>query len=428
MPEAPDRELLKRCVSCGMCLSTCPTFAELGLEADSPRGRIQLMKQVAQGDIAATDPLYARHIDGCLGCRACESACPSGVEYGKLLEGARAQLEVARPPSPRRRALRALAFAWLLPRPAVLAAIARLGVTARDIGAGGALRAAGHRVPLAKRLGELLDLLPARVSSAAPPRSLPARGPRRGAVALFTGCVMRAAFADTNLATARVLARNGIDVEIPRRQTCCGALPAHAGDADTARKLARENLAALGDLEADAIVVNAAGCGAAMKEYGWLLRDDPEWSARAARFSARVRDASEYLGAVGLVATPGPLPLRVTYDDPCHLLHGQRVAAQPRALLRSIPGIDLLPLPEADWCCGSAGTYNLTQPAMSRRLLDRKVGHVLGTGASVVVTANPGCQMQIAAGLRAADASVEVVHLMDVLDRAYGAEDIPPVS
>jgi glycolate oxidase iron-sulfur subunit len=234
---------------------------------------------------------------------------------------------------------------------------------------------------------------------------------------------MRAAFADTNAATARVLARNGFEVVVPETQTCCGALHAHAGERNGARVLARRNIASLEALEVDAFIVNAAGCGAALKEYGWLLKDDAAWSERATRFAARVKDAGEFLADVGLSAPPGPLRARVAYDDPCHLLHGQRVREQPRALLAAIPELKVVPLAEADWCCGSAGTYNVTQPELSAKLLERKVGHIAQSGAELVVTANPGCQMQIAAGLRAARAPVTVIHLMDLLDRAYSSTE-----
>jgi len=231
---------------------------------------------------------------------------------------------------------------------------------------------------------------------------------------------MRAAFADTNAATARVLARNGIEVVVPEQQTCCGALQAHAGAREDSRDLARRNIGWLESLDVDAFVVNAAGCGAHLKGYGWLLKDDPAWGQRAQAFAARIRDAGEHLVAVGLVARPGALRARAAYDDPCHLLHGQGIKEQPRDLLRAIPGLELVPLEEADMCCGSAGTYNVTQPALSKALLDRKIGHVLASGVNMLVTANPGCQMQLEAGVRAAGADVTVVHLMDVLDRAYG--------
>jgi glycolate oxidase iron-sulfur subunit len=414
--DAPAAELISRCVHCGLCLPTCPTYAVLGVEMDSPRGRIRLMKNVLDGRLDADAAGYDDHIYKCLDCRACETACPSGVEFGKLVEAARAQIERSRPRGRAARAIRWIVFRQLLPHHARLAVLARLGHLTKRLGIARLLRP----LPLGRRLASLLDLVPDRAPSA---RRLPARlaaeGPVRGRVALFQGCVMRAAFAGTNAATARVLARNGVEVLIPEDQTCCGALHAHAGERADARELARRNIALLEGLDVDAIVVNAAGCGANLKEYGWLLREDPAWHDRAERFSARVKDAIEYLAALGLGAAPGRVDARVTYDDPCHLLHGQKVREQPRALLRSIPGLELVELPEADWCCGSAGIYNVTQPELSRQLLHRKVERIRGTGAELVVTANPGCEMQLAAGLRADGSPATVVHLMDLLDRAY---------
>ena len=417
--DAPSPELLQRCVHCGFCLPTCPTYAVLGVEMDSPRGRIRLMETVWQGRVDVKSDPFERHMYGCLDCRACETACPSGVEFGKLMEGARSQIEAARPRSATERLVRMIAFRFLLPRPAVLGSFAHFSVLSKRLGAATVLRAIGSRIGLAHRLASLLDLVPDRASSRALPAMYPARGARRGSVALFTGCVMRAAFADTNAATARVLARNGFEVIVPETQTCCGALHAHAGERVDARVLARRNIASLEGLDVDAFIVNAAGCGAALKEYGWLLKDDPAWSERAARFASRVKDASEFLGDAGLTAAPGPLRVRVAYDDPCHLLHGQKIKDQPRAMLAAIPELSVLPLTEADWCCGSAGTYNVTQPELSAKLLQRKVGYITSSGAELVVTANPGCQMQIAAGLRASRAPITVVHLMDLLDRAY---------
>lgn len=417
--DAPSPELLQRCVHCGFCLPTCPTYAVLGVEMDSPRGRIRLMETVWQGRVDVRSDPFEQHMYGCLDCRACETACPSGVEFGKLMEGARSQIEAARGRSALERLVRALAFRVLLPRPAVLGSFAHFSVLSKRLGVATILRMIGRGLPLARRLAALLALVPDRASSRALPSTYPARGTRRGRVALFTGCVMRAAFADTNAATARVLARNGFEVVVPSGQTCCGALHAHAGERIDARVLARRNIAALEGLEVDSFIVNAAGCGAALKEYGWLLKDDAAWSDRATRFAARVRDASEFVADAGLTAAPGPVRARVAYDDPCHLLHGQRIREQPRALLAAIPELHVMPLAEADWCCGSAGTYNVTQPELSAKLLERKVGHITQSGAELVVTANPGCQMQIAAGLREARAPVTVIHLMDLLDRAY---------
>jgi len=269
-------------------------------------------------------------------------------------------------------------------------------------------------------MADLLDLLPDRATSD-PLVAAPAKGQRRGRVAMLEGCVMGSVFGATNAATARVLARNGVEVVATGGQTCCGALHAHAGERERARELARRNIAAFERSAVDAVIVNAAGCGAAMKEYGWLLKDDPEWSARASAFAAKVRDATEYLGDLGVTERPGTLRGRVTWDDPCHLLHGQKIRAQPRALLAAIPGLDIVPLEEADWCCGSAGTYNVTQPDLARSILERKVANIVRSGADTVVTANPGCLMQIQSGLRHSGSNVRVVHLLDLLDEAYRA-------
>lgn len=412
----PASELISRCVHCGLCLPTCPTYALLGVEMDSPRGRIRLMKNVLDGRVEPDAAGYDEHISACLDCRACETACPSGVEFGKLVEGARAQIERTRPRGTAARLVRWLVFRQLLPHHRRLAVLARVGHLSKRLRLGTLLRP----LPLGRRLASLLDLVPDRAPSAARlPARISATGPIRGRVALFQGCVMRASFAGTNLATARVLARNGVEVVVPSDQGCCGALHVHAGEPADGRELARRNIASLETLEVDAVIVNAAGCGSNLKEYGWLLRDDPAWHERAERFSARVKDAIEYLAQLGLTATPGPVDATVTYDDPCHLLHGQKIREQPRALLRAIPGLRLVELGEADWCCGSAGIYNVTQPELSRQLLHRKIEHIRRTGADLVVTANPGCEMQLASGLRSDGSPATVIHLMDLLERAY---------
>ena len=416
--DAPSEELISACVHCGFCLPTCPTFAVLGVEMDSPRGRIRLMKTVWEHRLGADAPGLEDHISKCLDCRACETACPSGVEYGKLVEGARSQIVVARPRSPIERVIRVAAFEWLLPHRRVLGAFATLSIAAKRLGMGSLLRAT--RLGVARRMADLLDLLPRR-ATASRPTATPARGERRGRVAMLEGCVMGSVFGDTNAATARVLARNGVEVIATVGQTCCGALHAHAGERGLARDLARRNIAAFEQTAPDAVIVNAAGCGAAMKEYGWLLKDDPAWSARAASFAAKVKDATEFLGDLGISQRPGKLQGRVTWDDPCHLLHGQKIREQPRALLAAIPGLEVVPLEEADWCCGSAGTYNVTQPELARSILERKIEKIVRTGASTVVTANPGCLMQIQSGLRSVGSNVRVVHLVDLLDEAYSA-------
>ena len=414
--DAPSEELISACVHCGFCLPTCPTFAVLGVEMDSPRGRIRLMKTVWEHRLGADSPGLEDHISKCLDCRACETACPSGVEYGKLVEGARSQIVVARPRSPIERLIRTAAFEWLLPHRRALGAFATLSIAAKRLGMGSLMRAT--RLGVARRMADLLDLLPDRATATA--RSAATAGDKpRARVAMLEGCVMGSVFGDTNGATARVLARNGVEVVPTVGQTCCGALHAHAGERERARDLARRNIAAFEQVGAEAVIVNAAGCGAAMKEYGWLLKDDAKWSARASAFAAKVKDATEYLGDLGMSEAPGMLHGRVTWDDPCHLLHGQKIRAQPRALLAAIPGLEVVPLEEADWCCGSAGTYNVTQPDLARSILERKIANIVRTGADTVVTANPGCLMQIQSGLRQAGSGVRVVHLLDLLDEAY---------
>jgi glycolate oxidase iron-sulfur subunit len=416
--DAPSEELIAACVHCGFCLPTCPTFAVLGVEMDSPRGRIRLMKTVWEHRLGADAPGLDDHISKCLDCRACETACPSGVEYGKLVEGVRSQIVIARPRSPVERLIRTAAFEWLLPHRRALTMFATLSIVAKRLGIGALMRAT--HLGVARRMADLLDLLPDRATA----RSLaatPARGEARSRVAMLEGCVMGSVFGDTNAATARVLARNGVEVVATVGQTCCGALHAHAGERELARDLARRNIAAFEQVDPDAVIVNAAGCGAAMKEYGWLLKDDRAWSARASKFAAKVRDATEFLGDLGMSEQPGTLHAKVAWDDPCHLLHGQKIREQPRALLAAIPGLEVVPLAEADWCCGSAGTYNVTQPDLARSILERKVANIVRTGADTVVTANPGCLMQIQSGLRQAGSSVRVVHLLDLLDEAYRA-------
>ena len=414
--DAPTQEMIAACVHCGFCLPTCPTYAVLGVEMDSPRGRIRLMKTVWEHRLGADSPGLEDHISKCLDCRACETACPSGVEYGKLVEATRSQIVAARPRSPIERVVRVAAFDWLLPHRQLLGGFAVFSIAAKRLGLGTLLRAT--RLRLARRMADLLDLLPDRASSA-PLAAAPAIGERRGRVAMLQGCVMGSVFGETNAATARVLSRNGVEVLATVGQTCCGALHAHAGERERARELARRNIAAFERSAADAVIVNAAGCGAAMKEYGWLLKDDPAWSTRASAFAAKVRDATEYLGDLGMSEKPGALRGRVAWDDPCHLLHGQKIKEQPRALLAAIPGLDVVPLAEADWCCGSAGTYNVTEPDLARSILERKVANIVRSGAETVVTANPGCLMQIQSGLRQAGANVRVVHLLDLLDEAY---------
>ena len=415
-------EGVNQCVHCGLCLAYCPTFSVLGTEMDSPRGRIFLVKSLAEGRMSLSDSTV-RHLSLCLDCRACETVCPAGVPYGQLIEAAKAEIERQRPGGPVRRIFRWLNFGLLLGHPRLLA-LAASG--ARLYQASGLQRLA-RRSGLIRRLpgtlpawDALLPTVPSKAERAAPPRLTPAEGPRRARVALLTGCVQSVVFGAHNRATARVLAKNGCDVVVPDGQGCCGALNAHGGDHARALAMARSTIDTFEAAGVESVIVNTSGCGAHMKAYGHLLADDPAYAARAKRFVASVQDLAEFLAREPLRGPLSPVPLTCTYHDPCHVVHGQKIKSEPRQLLAQIPGLRLVELAESDWCCGSAGIYNLTQPEMATRLLHRKVGHVLATQAEAVVTANPGCILQIQAGLSAHDAKVNVLHLVEILDRAYG--------
>ncbi len=417
-----------RCVHCGLCLAYCPTFSELGTEMDSPRGRILLIKSLAEGRIQLTDSAAA-HLDLCLGCRACETACPSGVPYGQLIEAARAEIERQRPGGLLRRLFRRVNFLLLLPHPRLLRLAASGLRFYQASGLRTALRASGllRLLPESLRHWEpLLPDLPPAADRAPLPELTPAEGARRIRVGLLTGCIQQVVFGPHNRATARVLAKNGAEVVAPRAQACCGALHAHAGEHATALVLARRTIEAFEQAGVEQVIVNTSGCGAHMKAYGVLLAGDPGWRERAARFAARVRDVSEFLAEQPLRGPLAAVRRTVTYHDPCHVVHGQKIRAQPRALLAQIPGLRVVELQEADWCCGSAGTYNLTQPEMATRLQERKIAHVQATGADAVVTANPGCIIQIAQGLAVKGAPIQVLHIVELLDQAYGGPSPRP--
>ncbi len=419
---------LLACVHCGLCLPTCPTYAENGLEMDSPRGRIYLIKALADGRVALTDTVV-EHLSLCLDCRACESACPSGVQYGHLIEAAKAEIERQRPGSAWRRLVRYVALAKLLPDPTLLHALAAVLRLYQQGGLQTLVRWSGLLRLLPARLAAseaLLPALPPRAERGPLPELVPAPGGRVARVGFLHGCVQDVVFRAHNLATLRLLARNGAEVAIPRAQRCCGALHAHAGDPQRARALARENIAAFEAAGVETVVVNAAGCGAHLRNYGHLLREDPVWRDRAVAFSRAVADVTEVLARRPLAGPLGPLRRRVTYHDPCHLAHGQKVRSQPRALLRAVPGLEVVDLEESEMCCGSAGIYNLSEPAMARRLLARKVAHLRATGAEAVVTANPGCILQIAAGLRQQRVPMRVLHIVELLDQAYTAAEGRP--
>jgi len=414
-------EGVNQCVHCGLCLASCPTFSELGTEMDSPRGRIFLVKSLAEGRIGLSDSTV-RHLSLCLDCRACETVCPAGVPYGRLIEAAKAEIERQRPGGWLRRAFRWLNFGVLLGRPRALV-LAAAGLRAYQMtGLQTLVRKSGILGLLPGTLpawDALLPRLPAAAARARLPTLTPAEGPRRGRVAMLTGCVQSVVFGSHNRATARVLAKNGWEVVAPPGQGCCGALNAHGGDHARALDMARRTIESFEGERVDAVVVNTSGCGAHMKAYGALLAGDAAWTERARRFSASVRDISELLAGTPLRGPLRPIPMTVTYHDPCHVVHGQKIRSAPRTLLAQIPGLRVVELAESDWCCGSAGIYNLTEPEMAGRLLRRKVRHVLATGATALVTANPGCILQIQQGLRQAGSTIEVLHLVEILDRAY---------
>jgi glycolate oxidase iron-sulfur subunit len=420
-----DVDGVNRCVHCGLCLAYCPTFSELGTEMDSPRGRIHLIKSLAEGRVRLSDSVSA-HLDLCLGCRACETVCPAGVPYGQLIEAARAEIERQRPGRPWRRLFRWMNFSVLLPRPRLLGLAATVLRAYQVSGLQRVARASGlvRLLPEPMRSWEpLLPTLPPRHDRAPLPERIAAESPRRATVGLLTGCIQQVAFGHHNRATAHVLAKNGVEVIVPREQTCCGALHAHAGEHETALQLARRTIAAFEDARVEHVVVNTSGCGAHLKAYGTLLAGDPAWRERASRFAARVRDIAEFLAHEPLRGPLAPVNRTVTYHDPCHVVHGQRIRKEPRALLAQIPGLRVVELAESDWCCGSAGTYNLTQPEMATRLQERKVRHIQATGADAVVTANPGCIIQIAQGLETAGTPVPVLHVVELLDQAYAGSE-----
>ena len=416
-------EGVNQCVHCGLCLAYCPTFSELGTEMDSPRGRIFTIKALAEGRMTLTDSAV-EHLELCLGCRACEPVCPSGVPYGRLIEAAKAEIERQRPGGIVRRVFRWMNFGLLLGHPRMLR-LAAAGL--RSYQASGLQRLV-RRSGLVKRLPgtlpaweALLPTLPSAAERAPLPPLVPAEGAHRARVALLTGCVQSVVFGAHNRATARILAKNGCEVVVPREQGCCGALNAHGGDHGRAVAMAKRTIEVFEATRVDAVVVNTSGCGAHMKAYGTLLADDPAWAERAHRFAMSVQDFAEFLAKAPLRGPLAPVPMTVTYHDPCHVVHGQKIKKEPRQLLAQVPALNVVDLPESDWCCGSAGIYNLTQPEMAARLLARKVNHVLDTGAAAVVTANPGCILQIQQGLRARGRDLPVLHLVEILDRAYAS-------
>ncbi len=416
-----DYELFLDCVHCGLCTSACPTYVELGDENDSPRGRIYLMRAVTDGRIDL-DESVQKHLDLCLDCRACESACPSGVQYGKLIEPFRVHMQKTGTKPDNLSWLQKLALYHVTPyagRMRLALAPARL---AQWTGLDALMRKLGMYNLMPGSLRQMHDMLPPlKAHYGSLPELLPAEGPRRARVALFTGCAADAFFPETNLATALVLQKNGCDVWIPRKQVCCGALHYHSALDEPAKAFARQNCQTfLRDAnDIDAIIVNAAGCGAMLKDYGHLFHGAPEQEI-ATLFAKKVKDISEFLIELGPIKPTQPLKLKAVYHDACHLCHGQQIRKQPRQLLELIPELQLTPLNESEICCGAAGSYNLTQPEMAERLGERKAKNLLDTDADAVFTGNVGCLIQIGRYLRTKKPGVVIAHPIDALWASYG--------
>jgi len=410
----PSDELIDKCVHCGFCLPVCPTYVLWHEEMDSPRGRIYLMKMVADGT-ANINENWVNHFDACLGCMACVTACPSGVEYGKLIEATRAQIErrYTRPAAEKR--FRRLLFS-IFPHPDRLRALLLPLRLYQKAGLQSLVRRAGIPKLFPARFRAMEALLPQVPAQETLPELIPAQGERRRRVGLLLGCVQRVLFQQVNAATARVLAAEGCEVVAPKAQPCCGALLVHAGEEEQAVQLARQTIDAFEKAQVDAVIINAAGCGSNVKEYGHLLRDDPEYAERAKAFAAKCRDVSEFLAELEPRATRHALPLRVAYHDACHLQHAQGIRLQPRTVLGRIPQLKLLEIPEAAICCGSAGIYNLVQPEAATELGDRKASHITALEADIVVSANPGCLLQLQSALARAGRKLPVRHFIELLD------------
>ncbi len=453
-------DLMRQCIHCGFCLPTCPTYAVLGVEMDSPRGRIYQMQAIAEGRVGISDE-FIDHMNCCLGCRACETACPSGVQYGKLIEAAREQIQLEFRPAPLgseqiesqhtlhtatnrtaepllNRLLKTFFFDLMLPSRLLTTLI----FTGLKIYQRTGLQALVHKIglldlvdslptPLKGKLSLPEKLMPQASGPLLPttlPEITPALGVRKYRVGFVSGCIMDQVFRDINEASIRVLTASGCEVVSPHRQGCCGALHVHAGEAEKGRELARRNINTFERYDLGAIIINSAGCGSTLKEYGHLLRDDPQYAERAEAFSAKVKDISEFLFNIEWNQQMGELPYVASYHDACHLAHGQKIKQQPRQLLKQIPGLKMVDLKEADWCCGSAGIYNIVNQEMGNTLLDRKIANIIASGAHVIVTGNPGCMMQIALGAREKGLDLRVVHPIQLLDEAYKKGGVYPMT
>jgi glycolate oxidase iron-sulfur subunit len=418
-----DYSVLQQCMHCGLCLPSCPTYVETKIERHSPRGRISLMRAIADGRMEMTK-IFGEEMYFCLGCLACMTACPAGVNYAEMFEHARAEAEVSGVlRSPRRNLIRAFAIRWLFMDLARLQLLGLLIRLYQQLGIQALIRASGVLGLVPKRLRELEaitpDIQPAFSHEMISPVT-PSRGQRRFRVALLTGCAQDLIFSDINRDTAEVLAWNGCEIITPPQQSCCGSLHAHNGAWDLAKGLARKQIDQFPLEQFDAIITNAGGCGSHLKHYRKLLADDPDYRERAVLWDQKVKDVHEWLVEIGIEPPPNhAAELRVTYHESCHLAHGQRITAEPRQLLRSIPNLLLFELPESAWCCGSAGVYNIIQPEMASHLLERKLNHIRSTGANIVATGNPGCLLQLINGAKARGMDLRVAHPVTLLAEAY---------
>lgn len=422
-----DYSVVQQCMHCGLCLPTCPTYDATKLERNSPRGRIALLRAIADGDLEATRA-FGEEMYFCLGCLACTSACPAGVNYAELFEHARAEVESAGVlDNPIRNAIRRLTVGWLFMDLRRLQLAGRALRLWQSLGLQALLRGSGLMRLLPKRLRDLEAMTPdvrEQVSAGLIAATTPAVDPRRYRVAMLTGCVQDLIYSEINRDTVQVLTRNGCEVHTPPEQNCCGSLHAHNGEWSLAQRLARRNIDQFPPEDFDAIITNAGGCGSHLKHYASLLKNDPEYGARAIAWDRKVKDIHEWLAEIGIAPPPTDQPAqRVTYHESCHLSHGQKIVTQPRELLRAIPKLELVELPESNWCCGSAGVYNLTQPDMADQLQARKLAHIRSTGATVVATGNPGCLLQLVNGAKKEGLSLRVVHPVTLLAEAYCPDD-----
>jgi len=423
---ALDYAVIQQCMHCGMCLPTCPTYDDTKLERHSPRGRIALMRAIADGDMEATKT-FGEEMYYCLGCLACETACPAGVHYAELFETSRAEIEEAGVlHQPKRTLIRFLTLKYLFTRPRLLRFVGRLLWLYQVSGLQWVMRRTGLTKLIPGRMGELEPQTPRVEAKFSHQRIAPVETPVdkvRYRVALLTGCVQDLTFSSVNRDTADVLLANGCEVHTPPVQFCCGSLHGHNGDQKTARLLARRQLDMIDPFAFDAIISNAAGCGSHLKHYDHLLENDPAYAARAVEWSKKLKDIHEWLSQIGIRKAKGnPPPFEVTYHEACHLCHGQKITRQPREVLRAIPGLQLVELTESTWCCGSAGIYNITQPEMAAKLQKRKMGHIQNTAAPCVTTANTGCLLQLINGAKLHNVNVTVKHPITLLAEAYRNE------